>query len=317
MLKLKRLAALLVAMIVSGGAIAADPAPAKIRVGVVPFYGTLPIWAGRDAGIFKSEGIDLDIVPTTGGATAIPAMAGGSLDIAYSDVGSILKVAQQGLPLKIIAPSGTVFPASRGGAEFLVSANGPIQSLADVKGKRVVVNQLNNIVNLYVLAALDNIGVAPGSYSIMELPYPQMPDALLNGRADMIAEVDPFVTILLDSGKVRNFGSATYGIHPDLRIAAYVAGDKWLKQNVDLAKRFQRAYARSVEYTMKNVDKHADWQIKFFGLKPELKSKVVLGKFADTDLSPGFMDSLSKTKDLMLKYKYLEKDLDLNSLAFR
>jgi NitT/TauT family transport system substrate-binding protein len=299
----------------NGRAIAADPPLAKLRVGVIPIYDTMPLWIGKDAGIFKAEGIDVELVRTTGGATAIPAMAGGSLDIVYSDVGSILKAAQQGLPAKVVAPAGTVTLAN--GARFMSSANGPVNQLTDMKGKRLAVNQLKNIVNLYAMAALEAAGVVPDSYNVIELPYPQMPDALLNGQVDMIYEVDPFVTILRSSGKARDLGSPTHVIHPQLRIAGYVAVDRWLKANADLARRFQRAYARAAEYTMNNVDKHGEWQVKYFGLKPELKDKVGPGTFLDTDINAPFMESLAKTKGFMLKYKYLDKDMDLNELIFR
>jgi NitT/TauT family transport system substrate-binding protein len=312
--------AVLVTMLgLSGAALAQEQALTKLRLGAVPIYETLPVWIGKDQGFFKEEGIDLDLVPTTGGATAVPAMVGGSLDIAYSEVGTILKSAQQGLALKIVAPSGTVsLSQNKDGARYLASASGPIKQLSDVKGKRIAVNQLKNIVHLYVLASLDNMGIPPDSYSVVEVPYPQMPDALLNGQVDLIYEVDPFVTILLNSGKVRDFGSATYAIHPNLRIAAYVASDRWLKQNPDLIRRFQRAYARSAEYVMNNIDKHGDWQVKFFRLKPELKDKVTPGQFLDREVSsPAFMESLTKTKGFMLKYKYLDRDMDLHSLVYR
>jgi NitT/TauT family transport system substrate-binding protein len=320
-LKTKRsfLHAVLVTMLAVSGAVAAqDQRLTKLRLGVVPNYDTLPVWAGKEAGLFKAEGIDLDIVPSTGGATAIPAMVGGSLDVVYSDVGTILKTAQQGMGLKIVAPSGTIsLDPKKDGARFISAVNGPVKQLSDVKGKKVAVNQLRNVIDMYTVAALDKNGVPPGSYTIVELPFPQMPDALLNGQIDFIYLVDPFVSILLNTGKARDFGSPTYSFQSHIRVAAYVSSDRWLKQNPDLIKRFQRAYARSVEHVMNNVDKHGDWQVKFFRLKPELKDQVVKAVFLDTDVSPGFLEALTKTKDLMLKYKYLDKDVDLNALTYR
>jgi NitT/TauT family transport system substrate-binding protein len=169
-----------------------------------------------------------------------------------------------------------------------------------------------------VLAGLEHAGLSPGAYQVVEIPFPQMPDALLNNQVDVVYAVDPFSTILVKSGKVEDLGSATYSIHPNLRIAAHVASQRMVTQNPELLRRWRRAYNRSMEYVMENRSRHGEWQVKYFRLKPELKDQVGNdARFEDADMGPEFVASLVKTKNFMLKYKFLNMDVDPGALIFR
>jgi ABC-type nitrate/sulfonate/bicarbonate transport system substrate-binding protein len=128
---------------------------------------------------------------------------------------------------------------------------------------------------------------------------------------------DPFMTMLLNSGKIRDFGSAAYPVHSDIRLAAYAATQRWLDRNGDLARRFQQAYYRSADFVMKNQDKHGEWEVKYFRLKPELKDQVVRAHFEDVGMGAEFIASLRKTRDLMLKYKFLKSTMEPEAVIFR
>lgn len=314
----RRMASLVLLVAAALGSVQAQTPATKVRVGLLPIYDTLPLYVGRDQGFFKEEGIDLELIPSPGGPAAIAAMEGGSLDFAYSGLSTVYNVTEQGMNVRIVAPAGTVsLRQERDGARFWVSQASGIKTLAELKGKKVATNQFRNVVHLYILAALDEAGLPPNSYSVVEVPYPQMPDALFNTQVDAIYEVDPFNIALEESGKARDLGSASFKVHPNMRIAGYIATQKWLDTNADVARRFQRAYAKSARHVSQNMDKQGEWNIKYFRLKPEWKDKVTPALFPDVDLSSDFVASMEKTKALMLKYGFLKKNLDTNALLFK
>jgi ABC-type nitrate/sulfonate/bicarbonate transport system substrate-binding protein len=91
-----------------------------------------------------------------------------------------------------------------------------------------------------------------------------------------------------------------------------------VNQNPEVLRRFQRAYAKGADYTMKNKPLQAEWQVKYFRLKPELKDQIPpYGLYQDTDLGRDFQASLIRTKDLMVKYKFLDSNLDPLPLIFK
>lgn len=297
----------------------AQPSPqTKLRLGLIPIYDTLPVWVGRDEGYFKEAGIDLELVATAGGAVAIPAMEGGSIEIAYSDVVTIMRAAARGLKLRIIAAAANISPTpERDGTRFMTLNRSPIEKLSDLKGKKVAVNLIGNMAHLYTLAALDRVGVAPGQYTLVEFPYPQIPDALLNGQVDAAYVVDPMVSMLRKTGKVRDLGSTVHAVHPNFRVSSFVVSQRWLDQNQEAARRFQRAYNRASEYVTRSRDKQGAWQVKYFRLNPEFKDEVASVEYKDAAMGPDFVDSLQTTLDYMRKYKFIESGVDLNQLVFR
>jgi NitT/TauT family transport system substrate-binding protein len=306
--------AILTAVAITGGSAALVP----VRVGIIPIIETMPTWVGKAQGFFRDEGLEVELIPNAGGAVGIPAMQGGSIDLTYADVGTILKATEQGLKLRIVTPSGIVaHNATKDSAHFLSLKDGPVEKLTDARGKRVAVNLLGNIVHVYTMAALDRAGLKPGEYTIVEIPYPQMVDALLNKQVDLIYEVEPFKTILLNTGKVRDHGPTHTTIHPNFRVASYVTTERWLTEHEDVARRYQRAYFRSVAFVNEHQKQWGDWAVQYFRLKPELKDQVAFQLWGDTDMGEPYLASLEKTRDIMLKYGFLKTKIDPRSLVFR
>ena len=89
---------------------------------------------GRSAGIFKKQGLDIDILYTDGGGETQQVVIAGSADIGGA-VGfpGVLGVYGKGAPIRVIGASFT------GGSQiyWYVPANSPIKVVADLAGKTV------------------------------------------------------------------------------------------------------------------------------------------------------------------------------------
>lgn len=296
---------------------AAAPAMTTLKVGTLPIMELLPLFVGKEEGLFKAEGLELETTTLAGGSAGIPALESGSLNIMYSNLVSVLQAVEQGLDLRIVGPGSlNATKPDADATRFLVLEESGITKLSDLRGKRIAVNTLRNVNDLYTVAQLDRAGLKQGDYTLTEMPFPDMVDALANKQIDAAHEVEPFITIMIGSGKVRDLGSAYYDIHPRFYLAHYVALQRWLDRNGDTAKRFQRALFKSVELVNQNRDKWPDWAVQHVRLRPELKDQVSFPEW-NTLMEGEYVTSLQRTRDIMLQYSYLKQNIDPATLIFK
>jgi NitT/TauT family transport system substrate-binding protein len=289
-----------------------------IKLGVFPIAEMLPLYVGKDQGFFSQEGLDLQPITVDNAPAGISAMEAGSINIMYSNAASILLAVEQGLDMRFVAPGSVngVSPTADV-ARYLVLQDSDIDKLADLKGKRIGIVALRSLNELYNMASLERVGLKAGDYTVTEVPFPAMGDALLNKQVDALVHVEPFVTILLNTGKVRDLGgSAYYDVQPNLYFAHYAALQRWLDQQGDIGRRFQRAYFTAVDYVNANRTMQGDWAVQYARLPPELKDKVAMPVWR-TNMGDEYLTSLRTTRDLMLQYGFLKQNVEIPPLVFK
>jgi len=90
---------------------------------------------GDDAGIFKKHGLDLKIVNFEGGSRIVQALIANSIDIAIG-AGTQMSFIAKGAPMIAVCESTTTLPYFSIGVPW----DSPIQTLADLKGKKIGVS---------------------------------------------------------------------------------------------------------------------------------------------------------------------------------
>jgi NitT/TauT family transport system substrate-binding protein len=226
----------------------------SIRVGVIPIVDVAPIYLGVEQGFFEDRNIDVELVPGSGGAAAVPGVVSGDYDFSFGNVTSILLAESQGLPLKVVANgvSSTADPATDFSA-VVVPADSPIQSVADLAGRRVAVNNLKNIGEVTIRKGVEDAGGDPASVEFLELPFPDMPAAVANGDVDAAWVVEPFVTVATAQGARAVFYPFAHPIE-DLTVATYFTSEQVIQEDPDLVDDFQAAINESLEYASSNPD---------------------------------------------------------------
>src|SRR3954447_13815307 len=118
----------------------------KITVGVIPIVDVAPIYLGKQKGFFAQQKIDPTLQPTSGGAAIVPGVVSGKFTFGFSNVVSLLVAKERGLPLKIVANGDS--SSGKAGHDFggvLVHKNSPIKTAKALAGKRVSINNLQNV----------------------------------------------------------------------------------------------------------------------------------------------------------------------------
>jgi NitT/TauT family transport system substrate-binding protein len=131
--------ALALAAVLAAGAARAQTA---IRLGKAQAnqFAFAPADVGLDTGIFKNNGINLEISAFAGDAKMVQALAAGSLDIALGG-GPALASIVKGAPMRGVA-AGADAPNT---IMLTVLKDGPVQTVADLKGRTVSVSTVGSL----------------------------------------------------------------------------------------------------------------------------------------------------------------------------
>lgn len=292
-------------LLASGPAVA----QAKLKVGLLPISEALGAVVAQQKGFFKEEGLEVELTSFNSGAAALPVLQSGRLDIAFSNTVSTLQAIEQGIDLMILAPAGVVRNEPPDTAIALLVRKSDISSMKELEGKRIAVNVINSTAWLHLVALLEMRGVDRNKVRFVELPFPQMNDALLHGQVDGIVQVDPFRSVLMATGKAATLGWPYNETAPGTDLTQYVALRTWTDKNRDVAARFARAVKKGSAYVSSNDQEARDINQAYTGLNPTLKNDVMLAKLGMAVNVEGF----AKTMELMTKFGLLKSPIDIAS----
>ena len=286
------------------------PAPAqdKIRLGLIPISEALGAVIADKQGFFKAEGLDVDISKFESGATAVPVLQSGRLDVALSNTVSTLQAIGQGLDATVLAPGAVVRSAPPDTTTALLVIKGKINSLKELEGKRVAVNVINSSAWLHAVAALDKHGVDWTKVRFTEIPFPQMNDPLLNGQVDAIVQVDPFRSALMATDKAQIMSWTYVETAPGTDITQYLALGPWVAKSRDTALKFARAVMKGAQFASTNEAPTRDINQVWTGLNPAFKDKVLLPQLGTAINVAG----MARTMELMQKFGLLKAAIDIS-----
>ncbi|MDB5559933.1 MAG: hypothetical protein JWQ36_2867, partial [Enterovirga sp.] len=108
----------------------------KLRVSTIPIADTASFEVAREKGFFAAEGLEIDTTPTSGGAIGIPALMSGQLQVAYSNVVSIILAASQGLDLVVFAAADETSDAPPDLAGLVAKPGAGFKDGKALEGKR-------------------------------------------------------------------------------------------------------------------------------------------------------------------------------------
>jgi NitT/TauT family transport system substrate-binding protein len=240
---MRRLAPLLAASAVAlvgcgdDGGGGGDGGPEKVRVSDTAGVPSAFLEYGVREGFFRKRDLDVEVQPSQGGATVVPAVVSGDVDIGGSNLVSVLLAQAKDIPVKIVAP-GTFVDGTKDFAAIVVAKDSDIRSPADLEGKTLAVNTLKNVAEVTARASLDKQGVDSSKVELTEVDFPDMTAAVEQGRVDAAFAIEPFVSQATAGGN-RIVDRPYVGTKPGLQIGCYFATEQYLAENEDVAKRFR------------------------------------------------------------------------------
>jgi NitT/TauT family transport system substrate-binding protein len=261
---------------------------------------------GVDQGFFEKRGLDVEVTPSQGGATVVPAVVAGDTDIAGSNLVSVLIAQGKDIPVTIVAPGTFVRnQRSQDFSAILAAGDSDIRSPADLEGKTLAVNTLKNVAELAAKASLAKQGVDVSKIELAEVDFPDMNGALTQGRVDAAFQIEPFVSLAVKEGH-RIIDRPYVGTKPGLQIGCYFTSERYLSENEDIVERFQQGVADTAAAIADDPEGFRKFLPEAAEIPPPAAEQAVLPAWkAENDQA-----SLDLTAELMERYGVVEEKPD-------
>ena len=244
------LIALAVSAAGSPGSAATEP-PVTIRVGAGVNDSVSNLFDAVQLGYFKQRNLDVQIQRMTSGAAQASALAGGSLDIAESNVVSMATAHLRGLPFIFIAPGG-VYTSTSPTSELVCATGSTIRSGKDVSGKNIGVIALGDLSQLAPYAWIDSTGGDATSAHYIEMPGSAIPEAIRRGSIDAGILPEPILGRAVSDGSAKVCANAYLAIAPTFMLNGWITTGDWLKTHADAARRFREAMLEAATWANHN-----------------------------------------------------------------
>ncbi|MGW0855196.1 ABC transporter substrate-binding protein [Streptomyces sp. NPDC002690] len=281
-----------------------------VKVGVIPIVDVAPIYLGIKQGFFKEEGLELKLETAQGGAAIVPGVMSDQYQFGFSNTVSLLLGGSKGLALQGVAAG--VSSTGEKGKDFggvVVKSDSAIKSAADLAGKKIAVNTLQNINTITVNEAVRAAGGDPSGIEYVELAFPDIAPAVAKGDVDAGQLVEPFLTIAQGQGD-RQVTSNYAETDPDLLVGMYFTSDKYAKQNPKVVTAFGAAMKKSMGYATEHPDDVRAILTEYTDIAADVQKNAVLPSWP-TEIKT---ESLQKLADLMAEDGLADSAPDVKSL---
>ncbi len=275
----------------------------KVRLAALSIAQIAPMVLGKQQGIFAKHGIDLEIAFVEPPAL-VPAMMSGNADFIWNNPPAVLAARGNKVPIRSVT---TVSVAgddpSRFPIQVMVPKGSAIKTTRDLAGKTVATASLFQLNDLALMESLAKAGVEAESVKFIEIPFPNMADALAAGRADAVISTEPFVTMTRASGKAIALVSVSEGLSPTSPISVVAASEKFIAGNRDVVDDF-RAAVEEVSAYGRDHDAEVRAVIPTITkLTPELAKAITLAPISTVDDLAGWQ----AWADLLVKVGVLDQ----------
>lgn len=268
---------------------------------------------GVEEGYFGDEGLDVQVNSGTGGAANIPQLVSGEAQFAGSNVVSVMLAVREGLDLLMVAPGTFGGDQLEHGYQNLMVIDDEITSVADLEGGSIAINTLQNIDHVLVLATLEAGGVDTATVELVEMPFPEMEAALVQGSVDAVRIIEPFAAIAEGGGARFLEGGTTASVQPELQIGSYVTTSEYESENPDVVAAFRAGLATTAERVMSDPQAFRDFLVETADMDQALADAMVLPDFSDAV----HIESLETLGSLMVEYGFVDDVPEIDAFVLR
>lgn len=307
------LAAALLLTACSGGDAPSDAAETPeatethtLKIADFPVMELAALFAGRDAGIFDEHGVTLDAIEISGaGAAMIPAAVEGTIDIAPSNVLSVMVAQQNGQDVQCFALI-TRRPAEGRPLALLVPGDSAVKSASDLEGKQVAINALGGANDLIMRAWLDSEGVDPEAVTFVPTEFPNMSQVLSSNNVDAALTDEPFTTQAIAQGAKVLEERPYQAIAETPAFSCWAATTQTITEKADALAAFVAAMNAANDEVNADRDAITATLVNTMGFAQDVAEEATVPQF-DANIS---VDDLAVWADFAKKYGMLKADFD-------
>ena len=288
--------------------------PDQIVVCVAPTDASAQPLYAADQGFFAKHNLEVTLQTMRESALAYTGTMGGSCTFGYANIAVTETAYAKGLPITIVAPASTSDYAHGGRVGYIMVRNGlDVISAKDFEGKVMAESDLHSISWLATVEWLDQNGADSTKVKFIEIPFPAMSAALLQGRIDAATMIEPFASQARAGAKV--FGPDPYLSisKKDLLGGSFFTLKPWAAAHRDVVTRFAQA-----------IREAGDWANAHQPESAQILSKYTAVGAAQIQAFPRvlYVDRLDAamiqaTIDALAKYKVIDARFNAADMLWR
>lgn len=219
------------------------PEVTDISFGILPTPDYAPVQIGITEGFFEDEGLNVTTTIANPG-TVVPSLLNGTLTIAGVNWIGFVQAVSQDVPLVGLVESDL---GPNNYAEFMVAADSPYQSLADLDGKKIGVVATPGNCDLIPLAQLEEEG-SDAKPEFVNLAIPEMGAQISRGGVDAACVPEPTLSALKASGDFRSVGDLFSGDYEGFPIVGFSVAKPFAEENPNTTAALKRALTKATAF---------------------------------------------------------------------
>lgn len=210
-----------------------------VKIAYLPITHALPLYVENELGQENFKNIHIELVKFGSWPELMDALNTGSVDGASVLIELAIKAKEQGIDLKAVALG------HRDGNVVVVSPD--ISTTSDLKGKTFAIPHRMSTHNILLYQMLKDAGLSFSDLNIVELPPPEMPAALSEGRISGYLVAEPFgaKAVAGNKGKVLYYSKDLW---KDSVCCGLVLRGDFIKNNPAAAEELLKEYVAAGEY---------------------------------------------------------------------
>lgn len=275
-----------------------------------------PLYVTDKLGYFKDEGLDVDIVLTSGADAVAASVISGDAEIGFCGSEQSIYIYNGGEKDYLINFAGLT---KRDGS-FIVSRENEDFKLENLIGKHIIAGRSAGMPAMTLLYTLHENGIELEDLNFdTSIAFASMTGAFIGGVGDYVTVFEPSGLALEkdESGYVVASLGEIGGVVP---YTTFNAKKSYIENNEDVIKGFVNALNKGINYTLNHSDKEvASLLVDYFADTSitDLEEVVKRYRKADSWFDSTYISEkdFNRVKDIMKFNKVLEKDVDFNKIV--
>ena len=234
----------LLAVVVAVGATAEAQELKRIKIGYPAVsYNQVHIWVAKDAGLFKKQGLDVEVIFFRGGQMATQALVAGDPPIV--NIGTVVQAGLQGHDVVLIASSESAY-------NYSVVARPGVAKIEQLKGKRLGVSGFGSASHNAALILFKKFNLEPNKDVAVVVAGPTMERlaAVDAGRIDATILTPSEMPRARKQGLVEVYDMLDLGI--EVQGNGFATSRSFIRSNREIALSALKGYVEALFYIPRN-----------------------------------------------------------------
>lgn len=294
---------LLLALLIPAGRVAAADVP-TLKVGYLPITHSLAVVVADHLNAGKYKHLKVEPVKFSSWPELLDAYNSGQVQAVSELLVLALAGAEKGIPKSVVSLS------HRHGDILTVAKE--INSVKDLKGKRVAIPHRMSVHNILLAQALKKEGLSLKDVEWIEMPPPDMPAALARGDIKGFIVAEPFGTKAIQSGFGKELLNAR-DIWPDYLCCGLVFNPKFIKSYPAAVKEYVESFNAAGKFIDANHKEAITIARKYMNIDEKVFAEALShdATYSDLHVKRGEVEQLQAAA---LELNLLKKPVNLDQL---